>query len=134
MVWVERVMRFTVLVLAIAVCGALAAPPDEKLSPRQEAQKKSAPKAKGHRAVQQSLTGCVDEQDGKYVLVDDRMLTKLANLEAATAGNEDVFAKHVGHKVTITGTKPSEPDGPFKVTRIEELSTVCAPAQGTNPQ
>jgi hypothetical protein len=126
-------MKVAIVVFSVLVSVVFAAPTDEKSSPRDGGQKKSAPKAKSSREGQQSLTGCVDEQDGKYVLLDDHMLEKLANLEAANAGDEDVFAKHVGHKVTIKGTKPSEPDGKFKVTSIEDISTVCAPAQSANP-
>ena len=114
-------MKAGIAVLITVASLALAAPPDEK---------KPAPKAK---AAQQSLTGCVDEQDGHYVLVDDRMLHKLADLEAVGASNEAVFAKHMGHKVTVKGSKSSEAEGKFKVSNIEDVSSVCAPAQ-PNPQ
>lgn len=122
-------MRFAMLLSVILANVALAAPPDQKPSPSDGA-KKSAPKSKAGN--QQSLTGCVDEQDGKYVLLDDRMLGKLADLETAIAGSEDVFAKHVGHKVIVRGSKSSEQEGKFKVASIEDVSAVCAPAPGTD--
>lgn len=124
----------SVLLLATCLSVAFAAPSDQKPDPQGTAPKKSAPKAKSNRTAPQSLTGCVDEQEGKYVLLDERMLNKLANLEAGAAGDENVFAKHVGHKVIVKGIKPSDPDGSFKVTSIEELATVCAPPQGASPQ
>jgi hypothetical protein len=96
------------------------------------AQKKAAPKSKNNRQSQESLTGCVDEQDGKYVLLDDRMLNKIANLQTDIAGSEDVFAKHVGHKVTVKGSKVSGQETVFKVVSIEDVAAVCAPAQGAN--
>jgi hypothetical protein len=122
-------MRLSALFLVFLAGVAIAAPADDK---KGASQKKSAPKSKGNQ-VQQSLTGCVDEQDGNYVLVDDRMLNKLTDLEAVPASNEAFFAKHLGHKVTVKGSKSSEQEAKFKVTSIEDLASVCAPAQGTNP-
>jgi len=110
-------MKAGIAVLMVVAALATAAPPDDK---------KGAPKAK---SPQQSLIGCVDEQDGHYVLVDDRMLNKLADLEATGASSEAVFAKHMGHKVTVKGSKSSETEGKFKVSSIEDISPVCAPAQ-----
>ena len=46
--------------------------------------------------AQQTLTGCVDEQFGRYVLLDNQML-KITDLHSAGAEKE-VFARHVGHK------------------------------------
>ena len=83
---------------------------------------KSAPKPAGT-----SLTGCVDEQDGRYVLVDDRTLNPIADL-AAEGFPQDGFAKHLGHKVTVRGT--SSPGGTrplFRVRSVESVSDVCAP-------
>ena len=117
-------MRLTVLLIAFLAVG-LAAPPD---------QKKPAPQSKTNRQAQQSITGCVDEQDGNYVLLDDRMQNKLADLEAVSASNEAFFAKHLGHTVTVKGTKSSEQEGKFKVTSIEDVASVCAPRQSVNPQ
>jgi hypothetical protein len=125
-------MRLVMLLSVIFASTALAAPPDDKPSPSGGAQKKSAPKSKA--ASQQSLTGCVDEQDGKYVLLDDRMLGKLADLETSAASSEDVFAKHVGHKVIVKGARSSEQEGKFKVASIEDVAAVCAPAPGTNQE
>src|SRR5690349_20145498 len=112
-------MRFSLLLLIdLALNLALAAPPDQK------------PDSPHRRPVaakqQQSLTGCVDEQDGNYVLLDEHM-EKLTALEAVGAGNEAFFAKHVGQKVVVKGNLSSEPKGAFKVTSIEAVSGVCTP-------
>ncbi len=114
-------MKSGIAILMVVASVALAAAPDDK---------KSTPKTK---ASQQTMTGCVDEQDGNYVLVDDRMLNKLADLEAVGASNEALFAKHMGHKVTVKGSKSSQAEGKFRVSSIEDISSVCAPAQ-SNPQ
>jgi len=126
-------MRLSALFLFTIAGLAMATPFDEKGS-TEGSQKKSAPKSKSNRQAQQSLTGCVDEQDGNYVLLDDRMLNKVADLEAVPASNEAFFAKHLGHKVTVKGSKSSEQETKFKVVSIEDLASVCAPAQGTNQQ
>jgi hypothetical protein len=127
-------VRLSVPFLVLLAGVVIAAPADDKKGAPEGSQKKSAPKSKSTRQPQESLTGCVDEQDGNYVLVDDRMLNKLADLEAVPASNEAFFAKHLGHKVTVKGSKSSEPEAKFKVTSIEDLASVCAPAQGTNQQ
>jgi hypothetical protein len=126
----ERKMKIAVMVFGILSSAALAAPPDQRVIAQDGTQKNSAPKSK---SSQQSITGCVDEQDGNYVLLDDRMLNRLADLEAVGATNEAFFAKYLGHKVTVKGTKSSETGARFKVTGIEDISAVCAPAQ-PNPQ
>jgi hypothetical protein len=79
------------------------------------------------KAKTASLTGCVDQKEGRYVLVDERSLNPVANLEADGFETEG-FAKHVGHKVTVRGT--SNPGGAvpvFKVRSIETVSDGCVP-------
>jgi len=74
-----------------------------------------------------SLSGCIDQQDGHYVLVDDRNLSPVADLEADGFATEG-FAKHMGHKVTVRGTSNSANTRPvFKVRSIETISETCAP-------
>lgn len=101
--------------------------------------RKQQPKAES-RTTGTSLTGCVDEQDGHYVLIDDRNLTPIANLEADGFPTEG-FAKHLGHKVTVRGTVSpagkSSSDGKtegtagdrsrFKVRSVETVSESCGP-------
>jgi hypothetical protein len=125
-------MRMPVLLLLTFSSVALTAPNEHEADPvQQEAQKKSAPKSKDSRTVQ-ALSGCVDEQNGQYVLLDDRMLKKIAELEALNAGSEDFFAKHLGHKVTVKGKRTSETEGKFLVSSIEDVAPVCSP-EGTKP-
>jgi hypothetical protein len=74
-----------------------------------------------------SLTGCVDQQDGHYLLVDDRNLSPVADLQAEGFPTEG-FAKHMGHKVTVRGISSSGSTRPvFKVRSIETVSETCAP-------
>jgi len=75
-----------------------------------------------------SLTGCVDQQDGQFVLVDDHDLQKvIAHLDAEGFPVEG-FAKHVGQKVTVRGISTSNDTRPvFKVRTVETVSETCAP-------
>jgi hypothetical protein len=77
--------------------------------------------------AQRSLTGCIDEQNGQYVLLDDQML-KIASLQSAGTERE-VFAKYVGRKVRVSGTGSSRQNSVFKVTRIERIASSCGPAK-----
>jgi hypothetical protein len=91
-------------------------------------QKKQEP---GSKKAEQgsSLTGCVDQQDGNYVLIDDRSLAPIADLVADGFPTEG-FAKHVGHKVTVRGISSSGGTRPaMKVRSIETVSDNCAPQQ-----
>jgi len=86
-----------------------------------------APATKSVPAAQQSLTGCIDEQYGQYVLLDDQML-KITNLQPA-GSDKEVFAKYLGHKVQVRGTKSSGPKGAFTVTGIEQIADNCGQAK-----
>ena len=86
-----------------------------------------APNSNKKAASGSSLSGCVDEKEGHYILVDDRSLNPVADLEADGFPTEG-FAKHVGHKVTVRGTSNSASTRPvFKVRSIETISETCAP-------
>jgi hypothetical protein len=83
-------------------------------------QSKTAPKTT-------SISGCIDEDNGRYILVDDRELKPIADLEADGFPTEG-FAKHMGHKVIVRGTSnPGEIRPLFKVRSIETVSETCAP-------
>lgn len=93
--------------------------PDQQNAPKKEAPKKDA------NSSGTSLTGCVDEQDGNYILTDDKELTPIANLRAEGFPQEG-FAKHLGHKVIVRGiSNPGEPRPTFTVRSIETVSEIC---------
>ena len=76
-----------------------------------------------------TLTGCVDEQDGLYVLLKGPDRTVVARLQA-NGFPEEGFAKHLGHTVTLGGVlaAPGDLGGKpplFKVNRIEKVSDTC---------
>jgi hypothetical protein len=80
--------RWLALVLVLAATLASGGPAQQKGLPKTE-----DPRA-NKKAAEASLTGCVDEEDGHNVLVDDRSLNPIANLEPDGFPVEG-FAKHV---------------------------------------
>jgi hypothetical protein len=93
----------------------------------QDQQPKKDSKAKADSKEQAaSLTGCVDEQDGKWVLVKPQTMTIIATL-AADGFPTEGFAKYVGQKVTVRGTSSAgASSSPFKVRTIETVSETCS--------
>jgi hypothetical protein len=71
-----------------------------------------------------TLTGCVNEVNGKYVLLDGQM-QKIVGLQAAASNDEAVFAKRLGHTVRVRGTMDSTGNGELGVTRIDPISGTC---------
>lgn len=118
-----RLQPASLVLLAVftagAQSGAYAAQTAETQKKTPAAKKKASPEA--------SLSGCVDEKEGHYVLVDDRSLNLVAGLEADGFPTEG-FAKYMGHKVTVRGISNSTSTPPvFKVRSIETVSETCAP-------
>jgi hypothetical protein len=69
----------------------------------------------------------VDEQNGRYILTDEKEMKPIANLEADGFPQEG-FAKHLGHKVTVRGiSSPGDTLPTFKVRSITLVSETCAP-------
>jgi hypothetical protein len=118
--------RMTPLFLSIGLILLslpVAAIPQEPPTKQARQPKKADPKGPA------SLSGCVDEQNGQYVLIHDQTRDLIANLEAEGFPTED-FARHLGHKVTVRGT--SNPNGAhpvFKVRSVENISDSCGPQQ-----
>jgi hypothetical protein len=80
-----------------------------------------------------SLTGCVDERDGQYVLTNETNLQTVARLQPEAGSADDNFARHVGHKVTVRG-KLSREDAPpvMTVRSVAAVSDTCAANPGTH--
>jgi len=90
-----------------------------------QADRKQEEKKEPSKNSAASMTGCIDEQEGQYVLIDDRTRGTIASLEAE-GFEKEVFAKHVGHKVTVRGTSiPGSALPTFRVRSIETISDTC---------
>jgi hypothetical protein len=78
--------------------------------------------------AQQSLTGCIDEQFGQYILLDGEM-QKIVNLQSA-GPEKEIFAKYLGHKVEVRGTRSSGlKPATFMVTGIAQIAGMCGQAK-----
>jgi len=119
----------TILALVVLIGGSLCFARSKPAVDRSQEQQepKADPKEKADPKGQSaSLTGCVDEQEGKWVLVNDQTMAIVANL-VADGFPAEAFAKYVGKKVTVRGTaSPAGPNSPFKVRSVETISETCA--------
>jgi hypothetical protein len=107
-----------------SVPGVSAAPLSEQTGQKQQ---KQQPSKKEQKKTETTLTGCVDEQNGQYLLINDRTRDPIADLVADGFPTEG-FAKHLGHTVTVRGT--TSPDGVrpvFRVRNIQPMSDICGP-------
>ena len=85
------------------------------------------PQTKAGKAQPTTWKGCVDEQSGQYVLLDDRSLSPVADL-AADGFPTEGFAKYVGQKVTVVGSSTPGANRPLiKVRNIQTVSESCTP-------
>ena len=117
---------FIAVLVVLPVWSQSAAPSNQGDRTSSQQQPKTDPPAKPEAKGPTSLTGCIDEQEGQWVLVNDQTLAIMANL-AAEGFPPEGFAKHVGHKVTVRGTSSSGGSRPlFKVRTIETVSETCA--------
>jgi len=108
--------RVAILTAAVAIL-AVGVP-----QPGTASQAKSEGSSEQKKQPVTSLKGCVDQQEGLYVLVDDHDLRVVANLDAEGFPIEG-FAKHVGQKVTVRGTQnPGDTRPVFRVRSIETVS------------
>lgn len=116
-------LRKLAAIVALSVSPLIWVAPAAAQAKQQPSKQKAAPKAAA------SLSGCLDQQDGQYVLMHQESRATIANLEADGFPTEG-FAKHVGQKVTVRGTSSTGgTDRPvFKVRSVQTLSDSCAPA------
>jgi len=116
----------TVLVVAVSISVSFAWPNvavdrlQDQPSPKSEPKQKAEPQER-----MTSLTGCVDEQEGKWVLVNDQTMAIIAGLTADGFPTEG-FAKYLGQKVNVRGTASSGAPSPaFRVREIKRISETC---------
>ena len=89
---------------------------------------KSEPKEKADPKGQTgALTGCVDEQEGKWVLVNAQTMAIIATL-AADGFPLEGFAKYRGTQSDRPGDceARTDPSSTFKVREIITISETCA--------
>ena len=107
-------MRYTFALLILLILAPLA----------QAAQKEK-------KSANTVMTACLDEKADYYVLRTDDMLKELAVLEPV-GFEKQIFARYVGHKVSISGELNNSSQPPtLRVTspaHIKDISDMCVPA------
>jgi len=117
-------MKFQILLLGAFLCLAATAPgqttsqnTNQDAKNTQSANRMKQPASTAARSV----TGCVDEQDGHYVLRDIQT-SQLIPLQATGTDDNSSFAKFVGHQAEASGTMSS---GTLKVSHIGQVADMC---------
>jgi len=115
-------MRIRIAMLGTLLClGAFAQgqtnDPNNKSAQQQASNRVKRP----GEGVAQSVTGCVDEQDGHYVLRDVQT-SQLVRLQASGVNGDNDFAKFVGHQAQASGSISS---GTLTVTHMAQVADMC---------
>jgi hypothetical protein len=120
-------MRRQLMILAGLALSAIIGKPNVAVA--QESKQPPKKKQSDGKTQQAAVTGCVDQQDGQYVLIKELGRSVIAQLEAEGFPTEG-FAKHLGHKVTVRGISSStgsEQRPVFRVRSVEAISDTCGP-------
>jgi hypothetical protein len=115
-------MKSRIVLLGAFLClGAFARGqannPNNKDTQQQSANRVKRP-AEG---TAESVTGCVDEQNGHYVLRDVKT-DQLIKLQPSGESADNDFARFVGHQAQATGTLSS---GTLTVAHIGQVADMC---------
>jgi hypothetical protein len=117
-------MKLHILVAGGLLCLGMAASGQTR-SQDQNSNSKSTQSANRMKrptdASAQSVTGCVDEQDGHYVLRDTKT-DQLIRLQATGVSADNDFARFVGHQAQASGTISG---GTLTVTQIGQVADMC---------
>ena len=109
-------MTINKLIVSMMIAGALSVGPTlyaQKEDPQQN-------KQQADRPSEETITGCLTEQQGSY------MLATTAGEQINVSGSADL-SKHKDHTVKLTGAK-SDAGGKMtlKVSKIEHVSPSCS--------
>src|SRR5437899_11658594 len=112
-------MRYTCMVLTLLVMAPFAQPAQKQKKPGKKA------------AAAQVVTGCMDEKPEGYVLRSEDAMKELAQLEPV-GFEKAVFARYVGHKVSISGELAGGTEPPtLRVASpgdVRQIAEVCGQA------
>jgi len=113
-------MRFQVLLLGAILCLGAAAQ-GQTTNPNTKSTQSANRMKRPTAAAAQAVTGCVDEQNGHYVLRDVQT-SQLITLQAGSTDADNDFARFVGHQAQADGTLSS---GTLTVTHIGQVADMC---------
>ena len=114
-------MKFQIVLLGAILCLGASAQQAQTGSQETKSTQSANRMKRAVPAVGQSLTGCVDEQNGHYVL-RDAQTSQLINLQPTGADDDTAFARFVGHQVQVSGAKSSDT---LKVSHIGQIADMC---------
>jgi hypothetical protein len=72
-------------------------------------------------SVSQTLIGCVDQQNGQYVMRDEQT-SQIINLSPTGTDSDTAFARFLGHKAQASGAKSGNS---MRVTQIHQVADMC---------
>jgi hypothetical protein len=115
-------MKIRIAVLGAFLCLGAFAQTQANNQDNKSTQQQSANRVKRPtEGTGQSVTGCVDQQDGHYVLRDVKT-DQLIRLQASGESADNDFARFVGHQAQASGTMSS---GTLTVTLIAQVADMC---------
>ena len=109
-------MKLQIVLMGLLFC--LSAPAQGQKSTEQSANRVKRPAI----TATQSVTGCVDQEKGRYVIRDEKT-SQLLNLQAPGPDADSYFARFLGHKTQVTGTADSA--GAIQVAKISQVADMC---------
>jgi hypothetical protein len=113
-------MKIQILLLGGLLClGAVA--PGQTSSQNTKSTQSANRMKKAATVSGQSVTGCVDQRDGHYVLRDIQS-DKLITLQSTSTTADDEFARFVGHQAQASGTLSADT---LTVTHIGQVADMC---------
>jgi hypothetical protein len=113
-------MRFQILLLGTILCLGAAAQ-GQTTNPNTKSTQSANRMKQPASTEAQSVTGCVDEQNGHYVLRDVQT-SQLITLQSAGTDADNDFARFVGHQAQASGTISSST---LTVTHIGQVADMC---------
>jgi hypothetical protein len=89
------------------------------------------PQSKDKKAATEAITGCLDEKSDYYVIRSEQEMKELAALEPV-GFEKALFARFVGHKVSVTGELVTTTDPPTlrvkSYSNIKDIAETCTAA------
>jgi hypothetical protein len=116
-------MKFRIALLGSFLCLGVFAQGQTSNPNSKSTQQQSANRMRRTtEASAQSITGCVDQQDGQYVLRDVKT-DQLIRLQASGENADNDFARFVGHQAQASGMLSSA--GTMTVNHIGQVADMC---------
>jgi len=112
-------MTLNRMLVTVLTLGALSIAPALYGAPQDDKDKKQKQQQQADRPSETTLTGCLTEQSGSFVIATE------AGEQVNVTGSD--LAKHKDHTVKLTGTKSDEGGkSTLRVSKIDHVSASCS--------